>query len=411
MIPTLLLRAPYPRWQTGFGICLLAAVLLMSASAPAAAARKAPPPPFRGDLSLQNDYSREVHVVAPFLYSPTLPASSRVPRGNYDEVMSAIEAYPDVRVFPLLVSGPVVAADTRNLANLIAQAPVVGGIAVIYPDIGEPYRSIFTQIIDGIETKAKGRVFNVPVGTDVNVGELNDSLRRKETKVVIALGRHGMKIASALDTSIGVVVGGVLTAPENEARNLQVNSLSPDPALLFARLKELMPKVRRVHAVFDPRQNAWMLRLAKEAARAQNLEIVAHEAHDLRGAMRAYQEILASADSKHDALWLLQDSTTVEDSAVMPLVLQESWARNLAVFSSSFGHVKRGVLFSLYPDNVGLGRNLAGSALDLMASGENRASGMVPLREVLMAINLRTAKHLDLDTSRLQKFDMAFPEQ
>jgi putative ABC transport system substrate-binding protein len=108
---------------------------------------------------------------------------------------------------------------------------------------------------------------------------------------------------------------------------------------------------------------------------------------------------------------LPQDSTTVEESAVLPLVLQESWGRNLAVFSSSFGHVRRGVLFSLYPNNDELGRQLAGSALGFLASGRSESSGMVPLRAVLMAINLRTAKHLGLNTSRPQSFDMTFPEQ
>ena len=46
-----------------------------------------------------------------------------------------------------------------------------------------------------------------------------------------------------------------------------------------------------------------------------------------------------------------------------------------------------------------------------MASGEIETSGMVPLREVLMAVNLRTAKHLGLNAGRPQSFDMAFPEQ
>ena len=192
---------------------------------------------------------------------------------------------------------------------------------------------------------------------------------------------------------------------------MQVNSLSPDPALLFSRLKGMMPKARRVFTVYDPRQNAWMMRLAKEAAHEQGLELISYEAQDLRSAMHAYQEILATADSSQDALWLPQDSTTVEDSTVLPMVLQETWSRNLAVFSSSFGHVRRGVLFSLYPNNVELGRHLAGSALDFLASGADEASGMFPLREVLMAINLRTAKHLGLNTGRPQSFDMAFPEQ
>ena len=291
-----------------------------------------------------------------------------------------------------------------------ARTPASGGIAVIYPDLGDPYRSIFAQIIGGIEDKTKGRVVTIPIGVEVNATELNDTLRRQGVRVVIALGRQGMKAATVLDRNIGVVVGGVLAAQSSEARNMQVHVLSPDPALLFSRLKEMMPKVRRVFVVYDPRQNAWMMRVAKEAARAQGVEFIAHDAQDLRSAMRAYQEIFANADPRHEALWLPQDSTTVEESTVMPLVLQESWSRNLAVFSSNFGHVKRGALFSLYPDNAELGRRLGASALAMLASGASDGSGMAPLREVLIAVNLRTAKHVGANASRDQGFDTMYPE-
>jgi putative ABC transport system substrate-binding protein len=127
--------------------------------------------------------------------------------------------------------------------------------------------------------------------------------------------------------------------------------------------------------------------------------------------MRNYQDIFAAIDSRRDALWLLQDSTTVEDGSVLPLVLQESWGRNIAVFSSSIGHVRRGVLFSLYPDNVEMGRHLADTALGFLASGDYGEHGMILLREVLMAINLRTADHLGLKPNRKQGYGMVFPEQ
>jgi len=399
---------PFSHQHVSLGVWLLTALLLIAAVTPAWAIPTDSAALPHKNISLQKDPSVVIRAIAPILDSQLAP---QLAQDNYNEVIRAIEAFPDVVVFPIWVAGPVVAASTRNLANKVAQASTTGTIAIIYPDIGEPYRSIFTQIIDGIEGKAKGRVANFAVGANVDIGELNNSLRRQDAKVVIALGRQGMKIASALDGKIDVVVGGVLTAPENESPNLQVNSLSPDPALLFSRLKGMMPKARRIFTVYDPRQNAWMMRLAKEAARTQGLELKAYKAQDLRSAMLAYQEILASADGSQDALWLPQDSTTVEDSSVLPLVLQESWAKNLAVFSSSFGHVRRGALFSLYPNNVELGRHLADSALGILASGEIEIPGMIPLREVLMAINLRTAKHLGLNIGSPQNFDMAFPEQ
>jgi len=289
---------------------------------------------------------------------------------------------------------------------------VEDAIAVIHPDIGEPYREIFAKIIEGIEDKVGARVANYPVRDDTDIGVIKASLLRQNTKVVIALGRQGMNAAAELNNAIKVVVGGVLTVPENEARGLPVISLTPDPALLFARMKALMPTVKRVFVVYDPGFNGWLIKLAKEAARAQGLELVAYEALDVRSAVRFYQKIFSDADGQADVLWLPQDPTTVEDSSILPMVLQESWNQGIAVFSSNFSYVRRGVLFSLYPDNVAMGKSLAGLAEGILNSdGKSEKRGIMPLRDVKSAVNLRTAKHLRLNPGRQQRFDMTFPEQ
>lgn len=285
-------------------------------------------------------------------------------------------------------------------------------IAVIYPDIGEPYRSVFSTIIDGIEDQAKGRVTSIAVGANPNTQDIAGQLRKQDVRAVIALGRNGLKVASSLDRQWGVVAGGVLSVPESEARDFAVHSLAPDPALLFARLKTLMPAAKRVMVVYDPRQNDWLIRLARDAAKAQGLEVQALEAQDLKSAVHQYREAFASADPKKDVLWLPQDSTTVEESAVLPMVLEESWGRGLVVFSSNVSHVKRGVLFSLYPDNAELGRVLGRMAQGYALSGASAPQrGVSPLKEVLLAVNTRTANHLglNLDARRL-RFDMVFPE-
>lgn len=299
---------------------------------------------------------------------------------------------------------------TALVVTLPAWAAVEDRIAVIYPDIGEPYHGIFEKIIEGIEDKVGSRVANHPVRGDTDIGVLKTSLLRQNTKVVIALGRQGMKTATALNNSIDIVVGGVLTVPESEARAQPVISLSPDPALLFARMKALKPATKRVFVVYDPGFNDWLVKLAREAAHAQELELVAYEAHDTRSAVQFYREFFSAADGRNDVLWLPQDSTTVEESSILPLVLQASWNQGIAVFSSNAGHVRRGVLFSLYPDNVALGRSLAGLAQGILISGGYKSRGMMPLRDVMSAVNLRTAKHLGLNPGRRQGFDTIFPE-
>jgi putative ABC transport system substrate-binding protein len=294
----------------------------------------------------------------------------------------------------------------------VAAATYTGrGIAVLYPDIGEPYRSVFARMIQGIEEQARGPVVRIAIGASPNMQDIASELRRQDSRVVIALGRNGLKVAASLDSQIGVVVGGVVSVSETDARNFTVSTLAPDPALLFARLKAFLPATKRVFVVYDPAQNGWLMRLAKQTANARGIELVAYEAGDLKTALQHYQTLLATMEPGRDALWLPLDATTVQEAAVLPLVLQEAWQRNLALFSSNINHVKRGALFSLYPDNLAVGRDLAEYALAYLASAAP-PRGVTPLKAALLAVNVRTAAHLGINLGgKLRDIDLVFPEQ
>lgn len=344
---------------------------------------------------------------------------------QFPSVLAGIEASSDVVTYRIVLDRNVILADAagaapmkivadfnaRNLIKLAADTTGgSGSIAVIYPESAEPYRSVFSQIIEGIEDKAKTRVVRYVVGSNANSQEIANELRRQDVKVVIALGRNGLKTAMSLSNDFKIVAGGLLSLPETDVRKLTLLSLAPAPNLLFDRLKSLMPDVARVHVVYDPRNSGWLIRMAKESARAAGLELVAEEAPDLTTAVNRYQTILATADPRRDAIWLPQDVTTVDEATVLPMVLQESWNRGLLVFSSNLSHVKRGALFSLYPDTAQLGRNLAATAMDSISGSANQ--GQLPLRDVLVAVNLRTANHLGLrfSTRQQQSFNLTFPE-
>lgn len=281
-------------------------------------------------------------------------------------------------------------------------------IGVLFPDLGEPFRKIFIDIISGIEVHARQRVRAYPVSPNQNLQELAGVLKRNGTRVAVALGRQGMKAAAALDASIEVVVGGVSSVPDGE-KHYGV-CLTPDPALLFAQLKLLLPATRRVVVVYNPQHNDWLVRLAREAARVDGLELLAHEARDLASAARLYQAAFAAAQGKQDALWLPIDATTVDEAVIMPLVLRQSWDHGVPVFSSSFVHVNKGALFSLYPNNAELGRTLAGLAGELL-DGSAPPRGISPLRNVLAALNARTASHFGIRVdARLQRaFHYVYP--
>ncbi|MEC5160262.1 ABC transporter substrate binding protein [Janthinobacterium sp. CG_S6] len=284
-----------------------------------------------------------------------------------------------------------------------------GSIAVLYPNVDEPFRSAFVGMIQGIEERTKLRVRSYALEPKVDAAELNATLKHNGTRVVIALGRQGLNAAATLDREITVLVGGVLLLSDSD--NVAGISLTPDPALLFARLRALLPELRRVVVVYNPKKSDWLIKLGREAARAQGLELSAHVAGDLAEAARLYTGLIGAADNRRDAVWLPHDTTTVEETTILPLVLRESWNSGVPIFSSNVLHVKKGALFAMMPNNVELGRTLASSALGVIA-GDGRRRSVVPLRELHSAINLRTANHIGLNLGQQQQrnFDVVFPQ-
>lgn len=296
-----------------------------------------------------------------------------------------------------------------------AAAQTATNIAVLYPELDEPYRSLLGKIMQGIEQRATGQVIRMAITTPANPQEVSANLQRQNVHAVIALGRSGLRLAKQLQQieppGVGMLIGAVVTVSEADVRDLTVASLAPDPVELLNHLRTFRPRIKRVFMVYDPNQNHWMAHLAQAAATARGIELHAFEASDLRSAMQRYQNILASMDAHSDALWLPLDTVTVNDTIVLPFVLQEAWTRNLVVFSSNLEHVRRGALFALYPNELAVGHHLAELALQQMHSTKPRPGTVLSLRNALLAVNVRTAAHVGIDTARLQAdAQRVFPE-
>ncbi len=314
-----------------------------------------------------------------------------------------LESGPDGSTRAFLLGGLSVLSGLALPFQAVAQStrPQGEAIAVFFPDIGEPFRKIFIEIIAGIEEQSRQKVRPYPIGQHHDLGELFASLKRQNPRVLVALGRQGLKAAAALEAPLGLVVGGVSSVPDGD--KFVGICLTPDPALLFAQLKSLVPAARRVTVIYNPAHNDWLVRLAREAARTQGLELAALEARDLAGAARLYQSMFASIDGRTESVWLPTDPTTVDESTILPLVLREAWNRTVPIFSSSVLHVRKGALFALYPHNHELGRSLANLAIGLLA-GETVVRGVSPLRDVHAALNVRTAGHFGIPiTPRMQR--------
>ncbi len=280
-------------------------------------------------------------------------------------------------------------------------------VAVLYPQVQAPYFAVFQSIVNGIQSEPGLSCSLYPLAKDFDQPSLNRWLRSNQPEGIIALGKRGYQASKGMDIDLSTIVGALRITPNG----MSGISLAADPDHLFKNLKALAPEVKRVFVVYSPKINSWQVSLAETAARQQGLSFSAFAANDLREAMFRYKDILKQVRSGQDAIWLPLDNVTANDDVALPTLLQEAWEKDLVLFSSKPSHVQRGALFSMYPDNHALGQRLA-EMIASLSRGEAEP-GVVPLSDLQIAVNLRTAAHLGLRFSPRQQqgFNLTFPSR
>ncbi|WP_455205388.1 ABC transporter substrate-binding protein [Kaarinaea lacus] len=285
-------------------------------------------------------------------------------------------------------------------------------VAVLYPNVASPYNAVFDQIINGIKSQSGIHAETLAIDKDFNLQQIHTWITKRNADVLIALGQRGMAVVDKLSVDIPVVASAVLYLEEPQIQTTTGISLTPDPKLLFTQLKQLAPEVKRVFVVYNPERFTWLMGFAKTAARQLNLTIVTEAAKDLKASAQLYRQIIDNSNPNTDAVWLLQDASTVGDTSLLPFILKQAWHKKLIVFSSNPGHVRRGALFSLYANRDALGKSVAKLAQKTV-SGVSTDSKFIPLQDVGVAVNLRTASHIDLNISYEQQrqFNVVYPKR
>jgi putative ABC transport system substrate-binding protein len=285
-------------------------------------------------------------------------------------------------------------------------------VAVLYPDIREPYKSVFIDVLNGIREGLDAPPKEFLLDAKDDIPALQQQLAQEQINAVIVLGRKGLMIGENLADSLPIVAGAVLIPPGLKNRQVGGITLTPDPEILLHHLRHMAPDVKRISVVFNPENSSWLMELAQKKASEAGIAFNALPAENLKTAAVLYRELITKGTAKSDAIWLLRDASVLDERAIIPMILSEAWNKQLVVISNNPSHVRKGALFSLYPDNIGLGRSLAAMVKARSQTTTSNAQ-IQPLQDLLIAVNLRTAGHLGLRFSNQDKraFSMLFPSR
>ena len=283
-------------------------------------------------------------------------------------------------------------------------------VGVIIPELRAPFKVIFDNVGIGIDDTLNKKTPKLILGKNYDPQSIGRWIEKENINAVITLGGVGQKSAVYVPRGIPVVLGALLSSP-GATNKFPGVALTPNPKSLFELLKQLDSQRKKVIVVYNPEKNGWLVELAKRQSATNGVQLVAYEATDIKQAAIIYDEVFNGVELEKIAIWLLQDRKVVDSKVVLPFIVEKAWQKKIVVFSSVLSHVKKGVLFSMYPENKLHGKQLANLVLSESARLSSSGNKLYPTEGLQDAVNSRTAEHLGLNISRtqLREFDLVFP--
>lgn len=276
------------------------------------------------------------------------------------------------------------------LATGLTAAPGAD-IAVIYPQVREPFAALYRDYVSGISRVAPRGIDQYAVNGQGRE-ELATAVEQSSPAVFIALGNKSVRLAD--EVRDGKPLVAVVTDRKYEARLAGGILLKPSADVYLANLFDIHTGVDHVYLVYNPAYDQDMVDEATRILAARKVRFSAIPASNIREAAAGYQQLLKEARS-YSAIWLPPDNGFV-DSSLLATLLDVAWEKKLIVFSSNPLFVKHGAAFAVYPDNQRVGSTLGRIALRARA-GER--TPLEPLKDVRLAVNERTVNHLGIDLS------------
>lgn len=267
-------------------------------------------------------------------------------------------------------------------------------VAVIVPETSASYQDVFAQIVKGIEARPGVRVRRFILRN--NLPRLANWLEEQEAQgaeAVIALGWRSVEAVRNVHIRLPVIAGAAILNPHWQAEGLSGITLRTNPGFILWRLHTLMPGIRRVHVVHDATSHSCLVDEVQAAAARMGFGLSIYPVSNAPGVrLRTYRALLDQGLTRHDAVWLCEDVTGVEQELILSLLLETAWDSGLVVFSENPAHAGRGALFALLPDYTHLGGQLAQMAW--LRAKHDAPATIFPIDDAALLINLRMAQHL-----------------
>ncbi|MEM5787163.1 MAG: ABC transporter substrate binding protein [Syntrophobacteraceae bacterium] len=222
--------------------------------------------------------------------------------------------------------------------------------------------------------------------------DLLDQAAGGDFKAVLTLGVSAAKLAGEKITNTPIVAGLLLDADDLQTRkNVTGVLLEFAPEFQFQWIGKLLPGIRNVGVLYNPRKSQHRIDRAVAIAKSMGLNLLARQIEKPTDIPGALNDLV----TKIDCLWGIPD----------PIVYNPQTAKHILLFSLQNGipliglsesWVKAGAIFALNTNNEDIGAQCAEAMAEALRN-KAASGGILEARSASYSLNLKTAEQLKIN--------------
>lgn len=260
-----------------------------------------------------------------------------------------------------------------------------------------PYKDVFAGFQSYLSKHGAKVNYHIHIMDDdiFKPKQVIQKMKEEKTDVIFVVGNKAADVALDYSADTPVVFSMILKNKKlMNAKNATGVILEFPVETEFSFLRQMLPEVRRIGVVYNPKENDEKIAVAEGIAKKMGLVLYAQEVNNPKALPNALKNI-----AKHsDVLWGISDSLVLNAQTAKQILLF-SFRNNIPFCGLSPSWVEAGALYSLGWDYTDIGIQGGEAAWKIRQGNEPNDVPVVAPRTIRYSLNLKTAKHMKIKIS------------
>jgi putative ABC transport system substrate-binding protein len=251
-----------------------------------------------------------------------------------------------------------------------------------------PYEEAFA----GFQETCKADVEKIFLSESPNQ-DLLKIVNSTQPDLVLAIGVDALKKVQSIKTLpiLYLMVFNPPSIPSGE-ENIGGVCINILPEQQVETIREVLPKVKRIGLLYDPKKSGDYIQQAQEVASKRGVSLVIKEVHRPQEVSSAMKELKGEVD----LVWMIPDTTVVTPETVEGFLLF-SVENKVPVLTFSKKYVEMGCLMAIEAEGKDVGEQGGEIAQEILSKRKDmRDVGVVKPRKEVVTVNMKIAKKLGI---------------